>query len=193
MEMFLTSIIGWGPNWAPRAWMLCAGQLLPISQFSAVFSLIGTIYGGDGRTTFALPDLRGRAPMAAGNGPGVTAYNIGQKTGANTTTLQVSNIPPHNHSSSTAGLRVSLAASTSDATSATPVNNYALSKVVDATNFGDVHVYGPNVPNVALAGGGVSGSITINNTGGGQSFSLMQPSLAIQFIFCMQGIFPPRS
>lgn len=193
MDMYLTSIIGWGPNWAPRQFLLCAGQLLPISQFTAVFSLIGTIYGGDGRTTFALPDLRGRNPLAAGSGPGLPTYQIGQRSGATTQTLTVAEMPAHSHSSSTAGLSVTLGASTSNATSATPVHGDSLSKVVDATNFGDVQIYGSNPPNVALSGGSISGSVAINNTGGGRSFSILQPILAIQFIFCMQGIFPPRS
>lgn len=193
MEMYIASIIGWGPNWAPRAWMLCAGQLLPISQFSAVFSLIGTIYGGDGRTTFALPDLRGRSPLAAGYGPGITPYNIGQKSGANTATLQIANIPSHNHSSSTSEMSVKLFASTTDANSNTPSNNAVLSKTVDATNFGDIQIYGSGAADTQINGGVVSGSVTIGNTGGGQSFSIVQPVLAIQFIFCLQGIFPPRS
>lgn len=193
MDMYLTSIIGWGPNWAPRQFLLCAGQLLSISQFTAVFSLIGTIYGGDGRTTFALPDLRGRNPLAAGSGPGLPTYQIGQRSGATTQTLTVAEMPAHNHGASTSGMTVKLFASTTDASSNTPANGLVLSKTVDATNFGDIQIYGSGAANTQMDGGVVSGNVTIGNTGGGRSFSILQPILAIQFIFCMQGIFPPRS
>ena len=193
MDAFISTIMGWGPAWAPRAWTLCAGQLMPISQYSAVFSLIGTTYGGDGRTTFGIPDLRGRAPIAEGHGPGLSNYPIGAMTGTERHTLNVLEMPAHNHPANPLGLSVSIAASSSDASSATPAAGNVLGKVVDASNFGDIQIYGTGTSDVTLAGGSVTGNIGIGNSGGSQSFSIMQPILAIQFIFCMQGIFPSRN
>ena len=96
-EPFLGEIRLMGFNFAPRGWAFCNGQLLPISQNSALFSLFGTIYGGDGRTTFALPELRGRVAIHHGHGPGLREYRIGQKGGAETMTLTTPNMPLHNH------------------------------------------------------------------------------------------------
>ena len=97
IEPFIGEIAMFGGNFAPRGWAYCNGQLLAISNNDALFSLLGTIYGGDGRTTFALPDLRGRVPMHWGNGPGLSDYRIGQKSGSETTTLNVLQLPAHNH------------------------------------------------------------------------------------------------
>jgi len=96
-EPFIGEISMFGGNFAPRNWAFCDGQLLAISQNTALFSLLGTIYGGDGRTTFALPDLRGRVPIHSGNGPGLSNYRVGQKGGTETVTLNVTQIPSHNH------------------------------------------------------------------------------------------------
>ena len=98
MEPLLGQIIMFGGNFAPRGWAFCDGQLLPIAQNTALSSILGTTYGGDGRTTFGLPDLRGRVPMGGGHGPGLSPRSLGQKGGNETTTLTVSNLPPHNHS-----------------------------------------------------------------------------------------------
>ena len=96
-EPFIGEIRIFGFNFAPRGWALCDGQLLPISQNSALFSLLGTIYGGDGRTTFALPDLRGRAALHEGTGPGLSPRQLGQRSGSETNTLTVNQLPPHTH------------------------------------------------------------------------------------------------
>lgn len=97
MDPFLAEIIMFGGNFAPRGWALCDGQLLPINSNQAVFSLIGTIYGGDGRTTFALPDMRGRTAIHAGNGPGLTPRPLGQRSGTETNTMNVTQMPAHSH------------------------------------------------------------------------------------------------
>ena len=97
MEPFIGQIIMFGGNFAIRSFALCDGQLQPISQNTALFSLLGTIYGGDGRTTFALPDLRGRVPVHMGNGPGLSSYRIGQRLGVERMTLTANNVPPHSH------------------------------------------------------------------------------------------------
>ena len=93
MEGYIGQIMMFGGNFAPRDWALCNGQLLPISQNSALFSILGTTYGGDGRTNFALPDLRGRAPVHAGNGPGLTTRSLGQKSGSETNSLSENQMP----------------------------------------------------------------------------------------------------
>ncbi|MCB9681968.1 MAG: phage tail protein [Alphaproteobacteria bacterium] len=96
-DPLLGMIVQFGGNFAPRGWALCDGQLLPISQYSALFSILGTTYGGDGRTTFALPDLRGRAAIHWGHGPGLSQVTLGESSGAERVTLSVSNLPAHTH------------------------------------------------------------------------------------------------
>ena len=98
MDPFLAEIVMFGGNFNPRGWAFCDGQLLPIAQNQALFSLLGTIYGGDGRTTFALPGLRGRTPIHAGRGPGLTDRRLGSRGGSETVTLNTTQIPSHNHS-----------------------------------------------------------------------------------------------
>ncbi|MGC4087610.1 MAG: tail fiber protein [Polyangiaceae bacterium] len=97
MEPFIGMIIVFAGNFAPRGWALCNGQLLPIAQNTALFSILGTTYGGDGRTTFALPDLRGRVPVHPGQGPGLSNYSLGQVSGTETVTLTTQNLPAHTH------------------------------------------------------------------------------------------------
>lgn len=97
MDPLLGTIILFAGNFAPRGWALCDGQLLPISQNQALFSILGTTYGGDGKTTFALPDLRGRAPIHAGHGPGLSDYRLGARGGVESVTLTQQNLPPHAH------------------------------------------------------------------------------------------------
>lgn len=179
-EPYIATIVGYGFNWAPRGWALCQGQLLSIAQYSAVFSLIGTTYGGNGQTTFALPNLSGRAPIGQGQGPGLTNRQIGQTGGNENTTLLVSNLPQHNHL---------LNASGQPATTAAPGNAFmaAANGTDDSTgNPVTVHVYGPTAnetmnPNaIGMAGG----SVPFNN---------MQPFLTINFSFALEGIFPSRN
>lgn len=165
-EPFLAEIKMFGGNFAPRGYAFCSGQLLPISQNTAVFSLMGTIYGGDGRTTFALPDLRGRVPIHWGNGPGLQNYNIGQKGGAETVTLNVNQMPQHNHS---------VACSGNDGTLGLPSGN------VPATT--GENIYSQSTDSTMK-------SNMIGNSGNSQSHENRQPYLAISFIIALQGTFP---
>ena len=165
MDPFIGEIIMFGGNFAPRGWALCEGQLLSISQNTALFSILGTTYGGDGRTTFGLPDLRGRAPIGAGNGPGLTPRPLGQKTGAETTLLQASNLPPHNH---TASLNVS----GSDATQSAATANATIA-----------------TPDVTLN----ASSVQTGKTGGGQPANNMQPVQVVNYIIALQGVYPSRN
>lgn len=195
MDMYLTSIMGWGPAWSPRNWTLCAGQLLAISQFTAVFSLVGTIYGGDGRTTFRMPDLRARVPVAAGQSPGTQFIPQGALIGSDTNTLTVLEMPVHNHTASLQNLIVQVATSSSDGTEDDPDGH-----IPAASNFGTglskqaVQAYAPtSAADGSLAGTAIGGSVIVGNTGGSQPFSIVQPLQAIQFIFCLQGLYPPRN
>ena len=186
-------IVLWGPNWAPRNWALCDGQLLAIASNTALFSLIGTIYGGDGRTTFALPDFRGRVPMNQGRGPGLSFYNIGAKGGQEYVTLNQLEMPVHNHSANTSGMSVTLGASTSTATSQTPVAGYSLGAPVNNLTTDPIDAYVSSTPNVPLAGGAVSGTVIIGNSGGSQSHENRMPFQVVSIIMALYGIFPSRN
>ena len=167
-EPFLAEIKIVGFNFPMRGWAQCDGQLLPISQNQSLFSLLGTNYGGDGRTTFALPDLRGRVPLHEGTG-----FQLGLKGGAEIHSLNVSEIPAHAHS-------VALEVSTGDADSGSPAGRrFAHAEVETYTEAG------ANDP--ALD------SSMIGNTGGGQAHENMQPYLTLNFQIALQGLFPSRN
>jgi microcystin-dependent protein len=174
MEGMIGEIRMFGGNFAPRTWALCEGQLLPINSNQALFSILGTTYGGDGRTTFGLPDLRGRFALGEGQGPGLTDRRLGQKFGSETNTLTVANLPSHNHSSTSIQIGVSSEPGESDS----PVDSYM------GETSEDLYVESQD----ANAGAGTSGA-----TGGGQSTNNIQPYLAVNYIICLQGVFPSRS
>jgi microcystin-dependent protein len=171
MNPFLASIMIFGGNFAPLGWALCNGQILAISQNTALFALLGTTYGGNGQTTFALPDLRGRVPMHMGQGPGLSNYVLGQSGGAETTTLLISNMPAHNHVLNA----VTNAGDTSVPTGAFLGNTGALDK--------EYKTSGTITP--MNAG-------TIGNTGSGLPLNNIQPYLTFSFCIALQGIFPPQ-
>ena len=123
MEQTLATIMGWGATFSPRGWAFCHGQLLAISSNDALFSLIGTIYGGDGRTTFALPDLRGRGPVGFGQSPGTSFWPIGARVGSEDEVLTQLSLPVHNHSAQLENATMPLAASSNDGTTGTPSGN----------------------------------------------------------------------
>lgn len=187
--------MGWGAVHAPKSWTLCSGQTLPLSQFPNVFSLIGTIYGGDGRASFQLPDLRGRVPIGAGQSPGSAAYQQGQVVGAEAHTITSEQMPAHRHSA-LPSLTVGLFATTSEATTATPADGLMLAQgqadVENAT--GPARLYAPAMgKGVELSGPTISGSVDVGVAGRSEAMPLMQPSLAIHFIFCLYGLYPPRN
>ena len=186
MEPFLAQIVMFGGNFAPRGWAFCDGQLLPIAQNTALFSLLGTTYGGDGRTTFALPDLRGRTPIHAGTGPGLSTRKLGARGGSQTNTLNVLNLPSHSHATEAHLLTSGTAAGNS------PVNSYPAPAAGRSTS-GAVSISGwGTTANGANAGtNGVS--VTVGNTGGGQAVNNMQPWECVNYIIAMQGTFPSRS
>jgi len=174
-------------NFAPRGFMFCNGQLIGIAQNSALFALLGTTYGGNGQTTFGLPDLRGRAPIGWGQGPGLSNYTLGESSGTESTSILISNMPAHNHvATSTLALNASDAA----ATVGTPASGNALGAGKDV-NTDPVSMYTTSAPNIPLAGGSVTTTVGLN--GGSQPISILQPILAMSYIICVEGIFPSRN
>jgi len=171
-EPFIAEIRIFAGNFAPRGWAFCNGQLLPIAQNTALFSLIGTTYGGDGRTTTGLPDLKGRAPMHPGRGPGLTSRLLGQKTGTETVGMNESQIPSHRHTAR---------GSENAATVSTPANNFV------------ARGGGRGVNSYLDADTSIGASKQLLPTGGGQAHKNMQPYLAMNFIIALQGLFPSRS
>lgn len=160
-------------NFAPLGFMLCQGQILSISSNTALFSILGTMYGGNGTTTFALPDLRGRVPLGVGQGPGLSSYVEGQTTGSETTALTVNNLPAHNHP---------LQAHAGGGNQGGPSGNLLAASDQRNSQYSNV-----TVADATLA------TTAIGNTGSGTGHSNMQPSLALHYIICTQGIFPSRN
>ena len=184
MEPFLAEIIMFAGNFAPRGWAFCEGQLLPINQNQALFSLLGTIYGGDGRTTFALPDLRGRVALQPGTGPGLSTHNLGAKQGAESHSLTVANLPAHNHAGS-------VHVSSANATASVPAagNSIAAPGTGSGRNFTPTEGFNAVAPDVALG----NTSVSTVNVGSSTPVTNMQPSLGINFIIALQGTFPSRN
>lgn len=170
-DPFIGEIQLFGGNFAPRGWALCDGQLLAVSQNDALFSLIGTIYGGDGRTTFALPDLRSRVPIHYGNGPGLSNYTIGSRGGLEMVTLTVNQLPSHSHLAN---------CNTANGTTPNPANN--------------VWAAQPALGQYQPPGTAANMKTTaIENKGGGQSHTNIIPYQAVIYIIALQGIYPSRS
>ncbi len=180
MDPFVGEIRAVGFNFAPRGWALCAGQLLPISQNTALYSLLGTQYGGDGRSTFGLPDLRGRAVVHPGQGPGLSGYTQGEMTGTENVTLLPPELPAHTHGT-TAGTRVG--ASSTPGTQPSPANSFL-------ANSGSVYQYGEESDGTVMAPNMVTG---MSGTAGSSTpHSNMMPYLVTNYIIALQGIFPQR-
>ena len=187
MDEYMGIVKIFAGNFAPRGFMFCNGQLISIAQNSALFALLGTTYGGNGQTTFGLPDLRGRAPIGWGQGPGLSNYALGQVSGTESTSILISNMPAHNH---TATSTLALNASDAAATVPTPVAGNALGAGKDV-NTDPVSMYTTAAPNIPLAGGSVTTTVGIN--GGSQPISILQPILAMSYIICVEGLFPSRN
>jgi microcystin-dependent protein len=170
-EWYIGEIAAVGFNFAPQGWMFCEGQLLPIAQYDALFALIGTTYGGDGQSTFALPDYRGRTLIGVGQGPFLSSRVLGELGGSRSATLTVANLPEHTHSiEANTGV-----GTTSDPTNAVLANTGALDK-----EFADVS-------NSTLGNTGVTGSANP------VPVDIAQPYLGINYIIAVEGIFPPRN
>lgn len=170
MEGTIGEIRMFGGPYAPRNWALCDGQLLAINQFQSLFSILGTLYGGDGRTSFGLPDLRGRVAMHPGHGTGLTPRRQGTKLGTETNTLDVNQMPPHEHA-----VPVPLPTDTAETTTDTGFETQLGldTAALEATEVQTSNLYA-------------------ETTGGGQPVNNIQPSLCVNFIICISGDFPSR-
>ena len=187
MNPFMGQLMLFAGNFAPRGWAFCNGQLLSIDAYSALFSILGTTYGGDGRTTFALPDLRSRVPIHPGTGAGLPSYSLGQKVGAPTHSLTIQEMPAHNHTV-TGSVKLQVADDASDSFQA---NSDALGANTSNREF--IYKNNPTFNNGnELAGMDSSGLNTANN-GGGSSFNIVQPSLGVNYIIALTGSYPSRS
>lgn len=188
MDEYLAIIKLFAGTFAPRGWAFCNGQLLSISANTALFSLIGTTYGGDGRTTFALPDLRGRVPIGMGTGPGLSPISQGERAGTENVSIQITNMPAHNHgATSTLSLKVSSA----EADIHTPVEGNVFAAARDV-NTDPVKTYASGTPNVALNPASGAVTTTIQPAGGNQPMPIRNPYLGLNYIICVEGIFPSR-
>jgi len=170
-------------NFAPRNWAFCAGQLMSISQNTALFSILGTTYGGNGQTTFGLPDLRGRVPVGTGQGPGLSNKTLGEVSGTETVTLLTTQMPAHTHPAT-----VTVNVNNSPGTSATPSGNF-IAGVQDAT--------ANSLTAFASTGGSTlntgTATTTIGVAGNSQPVPILNPYLGMNYIICLFGVFPSRN
>ena len=170
-EPFVGEIRMFAGNFAPRSWAFCDGQLLAVSQNDALFSLLGTVYGGDGRTTFGLPDMRGRLSVHAGQGPGLSLRRLGAKAGQERVTLTTNEIPSHSHA---------YQGSTDAGNSNTPEGNVLAGRASDAT-----YIETPASTSMSPS--------AVANTGGSQPHTNMMPYLCVNYIIALFGIYPSRN
>jgi microcystin-dependent protein len=168
VEPYLGEIRWFAGNFAPRGWALCDGQILPINQNQSLYSLLGTTYGGDGRTSFALPDMRGRIPTHEGQGAGLSSRALGEKSGSETFTITEQQMPTHTHA---------LNADTANGTDSSAVNSLKAGVRRGYTAEANTIMH----------------SDVISNTGGGQAVNNIPPVQGINCIIALQGIFPPRN
>lgn len=173
-DPFVAEIRIFGFNFAPRGWAFCNGQLLPLSQNTALFSLLGTTYGGDGKSTFALPDLQGSVPLHPGQGPGLSLYDLGQQGGSDTVTLLESEMPAHAHTLRVVSDQGDLNAPAANRSLARSNNGFAYQSTVNANL----------TPMAFQALSPAGGSLPHNN---------LMPYVVVNFCIALQGVFPPRS
>ena len=200
-DPFLGEIRMFGGNFAPRNWMFCDGQLVAISEFEALYSLLGTRYGGDGRTTFGLPDLRGRCPVGMGHGLSLTNRHLGDKPGYERVTMTEQNLPPHSHVVDL-GLTFSVAATVQKGDVAAPESGVLLAAGLEVEASTPDKQYTMENYTAELAEGQsvtlkgdeiLDPDVTIETTGGGSGHDNMMPWGCINYIICLKGEYPPRS
>jgi len=177
MDAYIGEIRMFAGDFAPSGWSLCNGSLLSINQWSALYSLIQNYYGGDGVQTFAVPDLRGRAPVSAGQGPGLSNYYLGQRAGGESVTITTAQMPAHNHL---------VNANSVGANQILPTGFYP-SDLIDPISGDGTNLYSNVAPDVTLNAG------TISTTGGSQPVKIVPPVLAVNYIIALVGEYPSRS
>lgn len=183
MEGYISEVRMFAGNFAPLSWAFCQGQIMPIAQYTPLFALIGTTYGGDGQSTFGLPDLRSRAAIHNGQGPGLSAYQLGQMGGSENVTLTALNVGGHTHAvTGTAAIAVA----TGDGQTPLAVNNFPAGN-------GDA-IYSTTTDNSTMAPASLTGiTVAVQTPNGATPINTVQPYLALNFIICLEGIFPSRN
>ena len=179
-DPFIGEIRMFAGNFPPQGWAICDGSLLSIAQNSPLFALLGTMYGGNGQNNFALPDLRGRIPVASGQGPGLSPYNVGQLGGTENVTLTTQQMPAHIHSA-TAAVNASATGDSDNPSGAAPAGGSSQ------------NIYSSRGPDGSTAMAGNMVGVTIGPTGGNVPHPNLQPFLCVTFIIALQGVFPSRS
>jgi len=184
MQGMIGEVRLFGGNFAPRQWAFCNGQLIAISQNEALFSILGTTYGGDGRTTFALPDLRGRSAVGQGNGPGLSPRPLGQRSGTAFNNLTSHNLPSHTHTVTTQ-TQVAMPVSEAAADENSAVGNFL-------TEQNPNPFYASSAGTEDYGGASLTGTTAVGQQGASQAMNNQQPFLGLHYIICMTGIFPSR-
>ena len=181
-DPYLSEIRLFAGTFAPANWAFCDGSLLAISQYDALFSLIGTTYGGDGQSTFALPDLRGRVPVHIGTGPGLSNYPLGQSSGSETVTMTTANMPSHNHASQ-------IKISDQRATTSVPTTSSSIapSGIVSGRTYRPNASFNNQAPNTVVD------NITTSSTGGNQPINIVKPFQTLNYIISLFGIYPSQN
>ncbi|RPH32610.1 MAG: phage tail protein [Bacteroidales bacterium] len=189
IEAYLGTIFAFGFNWAPQGFVPCNGALLNIQQNTALYSLLGTIYGGNGQQTFGVPDLQGRTIIGQGNGAGLTPRQIGQKDGSEATTLTLNQLPNHTHTAVFTGNSVTVKANSGAGAAPNPGG-----RNTTLASLGSGALYNGVAPDTALnvGGGAVTGTVVNAAIGGGLPFTNMQPFQVLNYCIVTEGIYPSR-
>lgn len=201
MDGYLGTIVMWSMDWAPQNWAICDGSIIAVQQNAELFSLLGAKFGGNGTTTFALPDLRGRMPIGMGHNPKLPAYTLGQQGGLTSTTLTQNNLPSHTHRATMSltglGATTTLNVATQGGGSSTPTTGASLCTATGGPGGADIYITpAPTEKLVALGNISTtvsgSGTVAVDATGNGQAFDNHPPYLGINFIICVNGTYPSR-
>lgn len=207
-DPFMGQIMQVGFSFAPAGWVLANGQTMAISQFNALFALVGTYFGGNGVQTFQVPNLSGRVAIGTGQSPGTSSYVIGQISGTESVTLTQTQMPMHTHpatftpsgGSAVTGSLQAKSGVAPGSLSNTPTAGAFLANTDDPAVGATINIYAPasagtpvNLGGLSVSGGGGGGAVALGVAGGSQPFSVLQPYLAMTTIFCVSGIFPSRS
>jgi microcystin-dependent protein len=197
---YLTMMQPWACNFAPVSWAMCTGQLLSINAYQALYSLVGTLYGGDGRTSFGLPDLRGRIPVGMNQGPGLSHHPQGTGFGQDTETLNVLHLPTHTHTAELADGQFhngTIACQGGAGNQSSPTDHYHAASVTPQGSRSPIDMLYSATTNSATKAGSVAGSISgavqVGISGGNQPFPIDQPSTALNWCICTEGIYPSRN
>ena len=206
MNGVTATIMLFGGNFAPRSWGICNGAILPISTNTALFSLLGTTYGGDGRVTFGIPDFRGRVSSGTGEGPGLANRNLGAKWGSEIQALALSQMPAHTHdivikSGATPSASVTVRCSSDNGDTVSPIDAYwSITNEPDGFSKKQFDSFSTSHDGTTMASdavevsfSGLSSSLEASTTGASQAFTISQPTLAVTHVICIEGIYPSRN